>query len=129
MKRIIITSTVGVVLGDSENEVCSGTLHPSPPLAPSPLLINPEQTIQPIQPILQGLFNESGHAYLAFKRLAYRATTEFIAANKPSFTIVDLMPTFIVGAWELTTSLASLDSGSYGFALSAVLGRKFLSSF
>jgi hypothetical protein len=38
------------------------------------------------------------------------------------------MPTFIVGAWELTTSLASLDSGSYGFALSAVLGRKFLSS-
>jgi len=119
IKRVIITATVGVVLGEREDEIYNGTsLYPS--LLPIPkLLTRPEQTIQPIP---EGPYTEAFTAYSASKRLAYRATTDFIATHKPSFIIVNLMPTFIVGSWELATSAAALPNGSNGIALSSVLG-------
>lgn len=93
----------------------STSAHPLPP----PLLTRSESTIQPG---LEGPYTEAGTAYTASKRLAYRATTDFIATHKPLFTIVNLMPTFIVGSWELATSTAALPNGSNGIALSSILG-------
>lgn len=123
IKRIIITSTVGVVMGDREDTIYNGKppciLLPLPPRRPS--LTHLETTTQPT---LQGPFTESGPAYLASKRFAYRATTEFITQHTPTFAIVNLMPTFILGSWELATSF-TLASGSNGFALTNVLGRDF----
>ncbi|CAD6581198.1 MAG: hypothetical protein ASARMPREDX12_000389 [Alectoria sarmentosa] len=101
IKRVVITSTVLVVLGSSDSEVYN------------------ETTIQPIPP---GPFTAPGPAYFASKRLAYRATRDFIATNKPSYTVVNLMPTYIVGRWELASSSAVLTGGSNGIALSSVIG-------
>ena len=69
----------------------------------------------------QGPFTEAGLAYSASKWLAYRATRDFTATHKPTYTIVNLMPSYIVGRWELALTAAALASGSNGIALSSIL--------
>ncbi len=76
-----------------------------------------------IQPIPQGPFTEAGPAYFASKRFAYRATGDFIAAYNPRFTIVNIMPTYIIGRRELASTPAELFSGSNSIALSSILGH------
>jgi nucleoside-diphosphate-sugar epimerase len=55
---------------------------------------------------------------------ALHATEAFITANKPSFDVINIMPTFIIGKNELVTDLNNIESGTNAFALAPLLGYK-----
>jgi hypothetical protein len=61
--------------------------------------------------------------------LAYYATEDWKAANKHSFDIINMMPTFILGDNRLITNVEDLKRGTgggtaNGFVLSVLLGQK-----
>ena len=62
-------------------------------------------------------------AYSASKKLAYNRTRDFIAQQNPHFTVVNVMPTFVVGENELAATTKEVDAGSNAIALSTLLGR------
>ena len=63
-------------------------------------------------------------AYAASKTLALHATKEFQASQHPSFTIMNIMPSFVMGPNELTKELPSIVSGTNRMILGIVLGNK-----
>jgi nucleoside-diphosphate-sugar epimerase len=64
-------------------------------------------------------------AYAASKIRALRASEEFVADNKPHFDIINIMPSFVIGANELTTSIAEMRTkGTNRHALTPIVGVK-----
>ncbi|QIX00613.1 hypothetical protein AMS68_006130 [Peltaster fructicola] len=63
-------------------------------------------------------------AYLQSKVRANRAVRQFIKDEKPHFNIHSVMPTFVVGANELATTVQEIDAGSNAFFLGPILGKK-----
>ena len=70
-----------------------------------------------------GPYPSSFVAYSASKKLAYNRTRDFIAQQAPHFTIINIMPVFVIGKNELATSTKDIDAGSNALALSTLLGR------
>lgn len=77
-----------------------------------------------VDPDPQPPFENGFSAYAAGKKLAYSATRAFIAEQKPHFSVVNVMPTFVVGKHELATTPEAVDTGSNALVLGAILGRK-----
>lgn len=106
VQRIVITSSVAAVVpratGTRENE------HP--------------YTADSVQPDPHGPYPNSFAAYASSKVLAYNRTRDFIAKEKPNFTVVNIMPTFVIGKNELATTLQAAASGSNRMALAPILG-------
>ena len=93
------------------------------------MAVNPDSPTGPytadnVEPDPQGPYPHVFAAYAASKKLAYNRTRDFIAKEKPQFTIVNIMPTFVVGPNELATTTDAVPSGSNGLALSVLLGAK-----
>jgi nucleoside-diphosphate-sugar epimerase len=64
-------------------------------------------------------------AYAASKVHALHASEKFVADNHPNFDIINLMPSFIIGANELTTSTTEMRTkGTNRHALTPLLGIK-----
>jgi nucleoside-diphosphate-sugar epimerase len=61
-------------------------------------------------------------AYAVSKILAYHHTLEFIEKEKPKFTVINVMPSFVLGKNELATTPQAVNSGSNAIALNALLG-------
>ena len=61
-------------------------------------------------------------AYAVSKILAYNHTIEFIEKETPHFTIINVMPTFVVGKNELATTSEAVNSGSNSLAMNVLLG-------
>jgi nucleoside-diphosphate-sugar epimerase len=57
-------------------------------------------------------FAHSGQAYAGSKILADKATTEFVQAKKPHFTVITIHPSFIYGHNLLQSSFAELSPNS-----------------
>ena len=51
-------------------------------------------------------------AYLASKKLAYLRTRDFLNAENPHFGIINIMPSFVIGRKDLTTTPEAVASGS-----------------
>ena len=60
-------------------------------------------------------------AYSNSKALAYYATLDWIKENKPTFDVINLQPSFVIGANELDTSVKQMAKGSNTLALQPLL--------
>ena len=103
IKRVVITSSVVAVM-------------PEAPTGP--------WTAENVAPDPYGPYPDVFAAYGASKKLAYNRTRDFIAMEKPHFTIVNIMPTFVVGPNELATTTDAVRSGSNGIATGVLFGVK-----
>lgn len=81
-------------------------------------------TAKSTAPAIPGPFTHPMTAYIASKIASLHATNDFIAAHRPSFDIVNICPSFIIGANELTTTTANILNGTNAIALSPLLGAK-----
>ena len=74
------------------------------------------------QPDPAGPYPHYFAAYAASKVLAYNRTLDFIERERPAFSVINIMPSFVLGKNELATTPATVDSGSNHLALINVLG-------
>jgi nucleoside-diphosphate-sugar epimerase len=61
-------------------------------------------------------------AYANSKALAYYATVDWMEQNKPSFDVINLKPSFVIGANELNTTVKEMVVGSNALVLRPLLG-------
>ncbi|RFU34690.1 hypothetical protein B7463_g1642, partial [Scytalidium lignicola] len=103
VKRIVLTFSVAILIANRQrfNQVLTErdvVPRPSPPY---------------------GKFPES---YLNGKTLAYYATSDWVETNKPTFDIIHILPSFIIGPNELNTTVKEMVSGSNSLILRPLLG-------
>jgi len=79
-------------------------------------------TAENVEPDPQGPYPNTFAAYVASKKLVYNRTREFIDKEKPAFSIINIMPTFVIGKNELATTRQAVASGSNRIALTPLLG-------
>jgi nucleoside-diphosphate-sugar epimerase len=60
-------------------------------------------------------------AYANSKALAYYATRDWIEENKPTFDVIELQPSFVIGANELNTTVKEMVQGSNALVLRPLL--------
>lgn len=63
-------------------------------------------------------------AYAASKVLAHNKTLDFIEKEKPHFTIINIMPSFVIGKNELATTPEAVLQGSNGLAMGVLFGQQ-----
>ncbi|KAK6366217.1 hypothetical protein LTS17_010723 [Exophiala oligosperma] len=102
IKKVVITSSVVAVLPSEQKPFTEDNIEPDP----------------------QGPYPDTFTAYIASKKLAYNRTRDFIAHEKPSFDIINVMPTFVIGKNELATTRQAVDNGSNALALAPLLGKQ-----
>ncbi|RFU79576.1 nadp-binding domain-containing [Trichoderma arundinaceum] len=73
--------------------------------------------------LLEGPYGNSLFAYQASKALALQATEKFIAEKKPAFTIVNILPVFVVGRDDTVTEAANIAKGSNALLMGPLLGH------
>jgi nucleoside-diphosphate-sugar epimerase len=61
-------------------------------------------------------------AYSNSKALAYYATLDWIEENKPAFDVINIQPSFVIGANELNQTVKEMVTGSNSLALQPLLG-------
>ena len=61
-------------------------------------------------------------AYSNSKALAYYATLDWIEENKPAFDVINIQPSYVIGANELNTTVKEMVAGSNALALRPLLG-------
>lgn len=67
-------------------------------------------------------FADSLEAYAASKVYALHATNEFVEKNKPSFSVVNMLPAYIIGKSELVTESSSFMTGTNPLVMMPILG-------
>ncbi|KAK0102613.1 hypothetical protein ONS95_006222 [Cadophora gregata] len=67
---------------------------------------------------------DPGEAYFNSKALSLHATDTFLATQSPNFTIVNIMPGFVIGRSELITKSEDLLKSTNAVPLSIILGVK-----
>ncbi|KIX01767.1 uncharacterized protein Z518_09494 [Rhinocladiella mackenziei CBS 650.93] len=105
IKRVVITSSVAAVM----------------PSDPSNAKVF---TADNVEPDPHGPYPSAFVAYGASKKLAYNRTRDFIAKERPKFTIINVMPTFVIGKNELATTPEAVRSGSNNLAFINLMGGK-----
>jgi nucleoside-diphosphate-sugar epimerase len=128
VKRVVITSSeVAIIPWKDFVEVESETVFtgssPFHRFTPSEALT--ESTDKMSIPSPQPPYANPFEAYAASKVLALHASEEFVADSKPHFDIINIMPSIVIGANELTTSVTEMRTrGTNRYALTAMEGVK-----
>ncbi|EGX93468.1 3-beta hydroxysteroid dehydrogenase/isomerase, putative [Cordyceps militaris CM01] len=105
IKKIVITASVASI---------ASTAHGS-----SRAPINEEHRVTGITRPFENAFV----AYSASKALSFQATDEFIAKYNPAFTVVRILPTFVVGRDDTVTDVAQIAKGTNGNVMGPLLGH------
>jgi nucleoside-diphosphate-sugar epimerase len=71
-----------------------------------------------------GPYKSDFEAYAASKAHALNATNKYLEEAKPSFDVVNVCPSFVIGKDELVTEAKNVTGGTNGTALRQVLGVK-----
>jgi len=69
-----------------------------------------------------GPYGSEFEAYAASKAIALNKTEEFIQTEKPSFDVINVMPSYVIGKNELVTDAKNITVGTNGAAFGPVLG-------
>lgn len=98
-------------------------------LVPGPLLSkgdpdNIYSSHSRVKPLPTGPWNAFGAAYRDSKVLALDASDRFVAEKSPHFSIVNVMPGYVVGANELVTEAKEIANGSNGVLMAVIMGMK-----
>ena len=110
IKRIVITSSVVGIMDGPALMVGDSTTTYTPQTRRSPLPTAP--------------WGGPAEAYFNSKSLSLNATDEFLATQSPHFTIVNIMPGFVIGRSELITKSEDILKSTNAVPLAAVLGVK-----
>ncbi|KAH8890599.1 NAD(P)-binding protein [Thozetella sp. PMI_491] len=62
-------------------------------------------------------------AYSASKARAFEATEQWMAENKPSFNLINIEPTFVLGRDETITDPSAIGKGANGVLIGPILGQ------
>ncbi|KGQ07090.1 Putative uncharacterized oxidoreductase [Beauveria bassiana D1-5] len=62
-------------------------------------------------------------AYAASKALSFEATDDFIAKHNPTFSVVRILPTFVVGRDDTVTNVSQIAKGTNGLVMGPLLGH------
>jgi hypothetical protein len=62
-------------------------------------------------------------AYAGSKQIALNETTKFIAENHPSFDVIHILPSVILGANELTTKRSEMLTGTNRYVVNIMIGN------
>jgi nucleoside-diphosphate-sugar epimerase len=110
IRRVVITSSVVAVMSDQA------------------LSLGDETTIHTassrLDPVPQPPFADIRSAYRGAKALALDATDKFLVERNPKFTIVNLMPGYVVGRNEFAKGTSGLLASSNVAPLSVVTGTR-----
>ncbi|KAH6611480.1 hypothetical protein Trco_001500 [Trichoderma cornu-damae] len=71
----------------------------------------------------EGPFASSFSAYEASKALALQATEQFIAEKKPAFSVVNILPVFVIGRDDTVTDPSNIAKGTNGLLMGPLLGH------
>ncbi|KAG0645969.1 Ketoreductase CTB6 [Hyphodiscus hymeniophilus] len=104
VKRIVITSSMAVITAGRPEE-------------PNRVYTEADVVPRPSPP-----YGAMMQAYANSKTLAYYATLDWIKENKPAFDVINLQPSFVIGANELNTSVKDMVQGSNALVLAPLLG-------
>jgi nucleoside-diphosphate-sugar epimerase len=133
IKRVVITSSeVAIIPWSDIVKVESETVFTGAfSLLPIPFHLPAYSTVPDIStdkmsiPSPQPPYGSPFEAYASSKIHALHASEEFVTDNKPHFDIINIMPSFIIGANELTTSITEMRTkGTNRHALTAIMGVK-----
>ena len=108
VKRVVITS--------SQAAVTPLTAY----MGQDPGVLTPESKVS--SESLPNKYPNYFAAYAASKILAYNHTIEFIEKEKPKFSVINIMPTFVIGKNELAITPEAVNKGSNAVALNVLLG-------
>lgn len=75
-----------------------------------------------VDPLPAAPFGNAGSAYRAAKALALVATDRFIVEKRPHFSVVNVMPGYVIGANELVDTAARLAEGSNALVIGIISG-------
>ncbi|OQU97407.1 hypothetical protein CLAIMM_03340 [Cladophialophora immunda] len=103
IKKVVLTSSVAAVF-------------PSEPGKPF--------VVEHVEADPKGPYPDTFSAYSASKKLTLYRTYDFIRDNKPKFSIINIMPSFVIGRNELATTPKAIVSGSNALALGPLVGNK-----
>ncbi|KAM3515736.1 hypothetical protein MY11210_000714 [Beauveria gryllotalpidicola] len=62
-------------------------------------------------------------AYAASKALSFEATDDFIAKHNPAFSVVRILPTFVIGRDDTVTDVSQIAKGTNGIVMGPLLGH------
>lgn len=79
-----------------------------------------------VNPLPTGPWNDFGAAYRDSKVLALDASDRFVAEKSPHFSIVNVMPGYVIGANELVTDAKEIANSSNGVLMAVIMGLKTL---
>lgn len=111
VKRVVITSSVVAIVPFETFGMTGG----------GDRLFDAESRI----PLDNGPYNNEFQAYSASKVAAYNATLEWLERAKPSFDVVHLDPSFIMGRDDLQTSAKGMITGTNAVLLGLALGQQW----
>ncbi|KAH7118358.1 hypothetical protein EDB81DRAFT_848094 [Dactylonectria macrodidyma] len=111
IKRVVITSSIATLL--MWDYIISDDVTK---------VFTPQDTYPP--PDADAHFDLPIQAYGVAKALALAATHQFVAEEKPSFDVVNLLPSMVIGRNELNTTKEEVASGTNNNVLGALLGSK-----
>jgi nucleoside-diphosphate-sugar epimerase len=100
IRKVVITASVASVSPSEEKIFTADNVEPDP----------------------KGPYPNTLAAYAASKKLAYNRTLDFMAKEKPHFSIVHIMPSFVIGRNELATTAEAARSGSNRVACVPIFG-------
>lgn len=107
IRRIVITSSIAALLPfDAQTALSKKTYTGTSRVTPLPT----------------GPWTAGPIAYCDAKALALDATDRFVAEKKPGFSVVNVMPGYVIGRNELADSTEKLRKGSNNLVLSIVTG-------
>ncbi|KAL7791484.1 hypothetical protein V8C37DRAFT_382531 [Trichoderma ceciliae] len=72
----------------------------------------------------EGPFASSLFAYEASKALAFQATEKFIAEKKPAFSVVNILPVFVIGRDDTVIDASNIAKGTNGLLVGPLLGQE-----
>ncbi|KAK1244023.1 hypothetical protein MKX08_002161 [Trichoderma sp. CBMAI-0020] len=70
-----------------------------------------------------GPYASAVNAYQVSKALAFEATNKFIAEKKPAFSVINIMPAFVIGRDDTITDASNIVRGSNAFLIGPLLGH------
>ncbi|KAJ3496779.1 hypothetical protein NLG97_g2405 [Lecanicillium saksenae] len=105
VKKIVITASVAAIT--SSTQVGTGAT------------INEEtRTADVNRPFAHAMV-----AYGASKALSFQATDDFISTYNPSFVVVRILPSFVIGRDDTVTDVSEITKGTNGNVMGPLLGR------
>lgn len=77
-----------------------------------------------MKPLPTGPWSDLWSAYRESKVLALDATERFIAEKSPHFSVVNIMPGYVIGANDLVTDAKEIANGSNGIVMAIITGQQ-----